>query len=179
VFGPCVVAAALLVAGCSSGGGKSSTPTTTSAHLKVAAAACTTPDMARTGFVPMPHPTVLVHARSYESGQARLAPPPADSRPSVSASVVWGASAAPKSPVGTYELVLASYSSPVPSDRGVPDFQHVLSWVVIGHHVPFVGGSATGTSPNAIPHRPCFFATVLEPFNATTGKEMVLAEGTL
>jgi hypothetical protein len=136
-------------------------------------------DMARTGFVPMPHPTVLVHARSYESGQARLAPPPADSRPSVSASVVWGASAAPKSPVGTYELVLASYSSPVPSDRGIPDFQHVLSWVVIGHHVPFVGGSATGTSPNAIPHRPCFFATVLEPFNATTGKEMVLAEGTL
>jgi hypothetical protein len=180
LLGACVVGAALLVAGCSSGGGKSSTPTTTSAPLRAAsvAAVCTNADLSRTGLVPMPHPIVLAHSRSFEGGQKRLAPPPAAAHPSVSPSFVWSASKAVKSPVGTYELVLASYSSPDPSTGGSPKFRPVLAWVIIGHHVPFVGNEQPpGAGTNGRP--PCLFATVLEPFDAKTGVELALAEGTL
>ncbi len=170
-----VAALVLFVASCSSGG-KQSAPTTTGQSTTTvrsvpsAKTACTLGDLHRAGSVPMPRPVVLARSRIVKIYGARLDPPPVGVHPSVSARTAWNESRI-KSPEGSYELVLASYTSAYPSRNRPPEFSQVVAWVVIGLHVPF-------TLPPALVNqtllrRPCVFDTALDAFDAHTGNELV------
>lgn len=176
----CVLA--LLVAGCSSGGAKESSPVT--AMQPTATTACTLADLQHAGSAPMPHPASLGRPATFTDYGVRLDPPPVGAQPSVSAGTAWHA-ARIKSPEGSYQLLLASYTSPYPSKNPPADFSHVLAWVVIGRNVPLA--TLPAIVPPALPgrteprtsgatQRPCMFDFALDAFDANTGKELVLTQ---
>jgi len=125
---------------------------------------------------------VLGRTAIYPDNNVRLDPPAAGAHPSVLAATAWEQSRI-KSPEGSYQLLLASYTSPYPSKNRPGDFSHVLAWVVIGRNVPLP------TLPAIVPPRPpgeqrtsgapsppCAFDFALDAFDAHTGKELVLTQ---
>lgn len=181
-----LVVLATLAAACSSSGGQSAAPTksntaTSSADTVAsgAATACTTSDLGQTGAVPMPRPVRIAHTRVFEHGHDRLDPPPASARPAANPNAIWRASRAYQTPVGSYELVLASFSAFVPSIGGIPEFQHVLAWIVVAHHFPSTptGGGVSAPGAATTPSPTCDFVIVLDVFDAQSAKPLALIEG--
>ena len=153
--------------------------TATSSSHPAATTACTLGDLHRAGSVPTPPPVVLARTRIFNYLGARLDPPPVGVRPLVSASRAWQMSRI-KSPEGSYQLVLASYTSAYPSRNRPPEFSHVVAWVVIGRNVPLPTLPALepptipGEQPTiGQPSAPCAFDFALDAFDAHTGKELV------
>jgi hypothetical protein len=126
----------------------------------------------------MPRPVRISKTRVYDYDNIRLDRPPASSQPTAAAKEVWSASRY-KNQVASYELVLASYSARTPSTGGVPEFQHVLAWIVVAHHFPGVPTSGARPVPVAttVPRPPCYFVTVLDVFDAHNGKGLITIEG--
>jgi len=120
----------------------------------------------------MAPPVILSRTRILKGLGARLDPPPVGLRPLVSASTAWQA-ARIKSPLGSYELALASYTSAYPSKNRPPEFSHVVAWIVIGLHVPLPLLPALVTDPGM---RPCAFDTALDAFDAHSGNELIPTE---
>jgi len=125
---------------------------------------------------------VLGRTAVYSDNNVRLDPPPVGAHPSVLAATAWQA-ARIKSPEGSYQLLLASYTSPYPSKNRPGDFSRVLAWVVIGRNVPLAtlpaivppslgGEQRTGGASEP----PCAFDFALDAFDAHTGKELVLTQ---
>jgi hypothetical protein len=126
----------------------------------------------------MPRPARISKTRVYDYDNVRLDRPSASSQPTAAPKEVWRRSRY-KNQVASYELVLASYSARTPSTGGVPEFQHVLAWIVVAHHFPGVPTSGARPLPGAttVPRPPCDFVTVLEVFDAHTGKGLITIEG--
>ena len=130
----------------------------------------------------MPHPGLLGRTATFTDFGVRLDPPPVGAKPSVSPSTAWQA-ARIKSPEGSYQLLLASYTSPYPSKNRPGDFSRVLAWVAIGRNVPLA--KLPAIVPPTLPGErrtggavqpPCAFDFALDAFDAHTGKELVLTQ---
>jgi hypothetical protein len=187
----CIVLLAALAAACSSSGGHRASPTTTRPGASTAVTqetstprvrvttACTNADERRSGSVPMPRPVRISKTRVYDHGNDRLDPPPPTARPAASANAIWSAAREYQTRIGSYELVLASYSALAPSRGGVPEFQHLLAWIVVVHHFPGVPGGGSRPLPGAttVPRPDCYFVTVLDVFDAHSGKRLLTIEG--
>ena len=185
----------LVVAACASGGDHAaSTTTTTTARIAApiasvapvgpsgpggptgrAAATCTVADLAKGVFV-MPTPTVVKHEVVFGSGEDIL-DPPSSTNPPISTARAWRAASTfgllipPRH--GSYQLLLGDLTS-------IHQYLRRPVWMIIGRGVPTVppSGGPLGPSGAARPRRPpCYFANVIQPVNATTGRSLFAESG--
>jgi len=172
-----LVAAVVSVTGAGTGAGAASSPR--AAHSR---AVCIRDSLsAGTARLPMPTPQQVSRTTVWQwPNTITLAPPaPGDTSVAVAPRTVWHE--ATKLRGATYRLFLAVYSSSIPATEEpngtlVPLEDRVLSWVVLGEHVPFNTALAARTSSEAggpPKDAPCTFTGFgLQAWNATTGAQV-------
>ena len=129
----------------------------------------------------MPTPTRLSSTRSFPAVGVVLHPPAPSDAAEVSAEQAWANAEVEKRKDATYEIVLARLSAANPATLGAngettPNYQDVLAWVVISHHVAGTG-TGGGAPPQGSPATAstalaCSFNEGLDPTDATTGRLM-------
>jgi hypothetical protein len=146
----------------------------TATRTQTSAPPCTDADLRVHGTVAMPAPHVVATHVTFDHGFESLDPPTQTSQPGVTAAQAWQVAKqfglVTISPLGTYEILLANYSS---FEGG--GAHNRLVWLVIGHHVP---GAPLGGTPipmlgaTTVPSPPCYFSDAVQVIDATTGQSL-------
>jgi hypothetical protein len=138
------------------------------------AGTCTLADLQARGNVPMPTPEVVTKQIRFGDGLFPLMDPPKSTEPTVTAAEAWRKATRfgfTTSPRATYELLLGNVTDFTVYNRP--------AWLIIGHHVPFVGTGGPALMPGVTrpPRPPCSFVDLLQPIDAATGQSIFIAAG--
>jgi hypothetical protein len=133
-------------------------------------------DFEAPGDVSMPTSEVVTRHIGFRSGSFTQIDPPSTTRPAITAAVAWQKANKFQrlSPLGTYEMMLGNVSS-------LGAGGNRLAWLIVGHHVPFVGSDGRRLPPGVTrpPQPPCDFVNILHAVDATTGHLMFFEAGGL